>query len=246
MKLIVFSCIILGAFASEEYAPKLGFQLENNIQGINEAAKYNDKFETSDEINQYVDELIKEIYKEMIKGYDPIKLPDIHESFSYKPIIITYHGELDLTKGWLQGTSMFKRNGDVTFHELDEGIYELIVPLKFDTFLYNYDYSAKIMNLGPSGTVDGQVDNIEVVCSFLVVANNKFIKLQTYEIKKHSHINVKWHGNVLVDWLFNILSSIVNGVFKDGIKDCMEIGLADIVEVTTKIWEKQNILGSLF
>ena len=78
-------------------------------------------------------------------------------------MIITYHGELDLTNGWLSDVSTIHRGGDVlATYDTDVKFLEITVPIGFNDLQFTYDYSAKIMGLGPAGYIDGQVTDLAV------------------------------------------------------------------------------------
>lgn len=81
---------------------------------------------------------------------DPADLQDIHEEFDYvgaeiesfeilfhwelifqQPLVIIYHGELDLTKGHLQDLSTLHRTGDAEL-ESEDGVLSFSVPVGFN------------------------------------------------------------------------------------------------------------------
>lgn len=89
-------------------------------------------------INEYIDSILPSI-REFLKenGFEPMPIPDLCEGFSVvwlfkyffitsyitqilkyslfqKPLFITYHGELELTKGKLTGLTSIARAGDFT------------------------------------------------------------------------------------------------------------------------------------
>lgn len=63
-------------------------------------------------------------------------------------------------------------NGDVV----------LTIPLGFDDLVFNYDYSAKIMDLGPTGGVDGKVVNVETEIKAYVDLATQKLSLQSFKI----------------------------------------------------------------
>lgn len=50
-------------------------------------------------------------------------------------------------------------------------------------FQFDYQYSAKLMNLGPTGGIDGKVTDIEVLLEVMIdVQTNNLITLKTFKI----------------------------------------------------------------
>lgn len=97
-------------------------------------------------------------------------------------MLITYHGELDLTSGWLQDLSTLHRVGDVSLTLQGNGDVVLTVPLGFDDLVFSYDYSAKIMDLGPTGGLDGKVVDVETEIKAYVDLTTQKLTLQSFKI----------------------------------------------------------------
>lgn len=109
-----------------------------------------------------------------------------------------------MTDGWLQDTSTLHRVGEVSLTLHGSGnVVSLSIPLGFDDlmvtdrkllqsynkpfsfwFQFTYLYSAKLMNLGPTGGLDGKVKNIE--CNLVVDydLDTKLLSLNSFKITK--------------------------------------------------------------
>ncbi|RZC37491.1 uncharacterized protein BDFB_010402 [Asbolus verrucosus] len=143
-------------------------------------------------LNEYADKIFENLRVFMIhQGFDPVEMPDMHTGFNYT-LIITYHGELDLTQGWLSDLSTIHRGGDFT-----------------------YDYSAKIMGLGPTGGIEGKVSNIAVEVKIGFDTTTLTASLDEFYIIHAGDIDFAFNGNPLVDWLLNVLTEVVTTLLKE-------------------------------
>ncbi|EFA03851.1 uncharacterized protein LOC660232 [Tribolium castaneum] len=182
-----------------------------------ELSKTLDKTKSGTEaiINDYADKIFANLHDLMIHGFDPIEMPDQHSGFNYT-LIITYHGELDLTHGWLSDISTIHRGGDVVVTYSSNTKYlEVTVPIAFDDMQFTYDYSAKIMGLGPTGGIEGKIAKLtcEVKIGFDVEAIQA--SLDEFYITNSGHITFHFNGNVLVDWLLNLLTDVTTILLKE-------------------------------
>ncbi|XP_065163341.1 uncharacterized protein [Atheta coriaria] len=170
--------------------------------------------EKIESVNEMADVIITEVRLLMGDlGLDPYKLPDVHENFTFKPIIITYHGELDMERGWAQDVSEIYRNGNV-YMDYTGRILTINVPIKFNKILFNYDYNAKLMDLGPDGSIEGSATDIQIYFSLALDFNQLVITLNEFDIVKIGKISCKFTGNGIIDWFVNLLTPIVTGIFK--------------------------------
>ncbi|XP_065163346.1 uncharacterized protein [Atheta coriaria] len=171
-------------------------------------------------INRIFDVILFELGMFMLNyGFDPLKLPDQVQTFSYKPLLVNYTGVLNLTKGVAYNVSDIQRNGDVQMKYLDR-ILTLSVPLKLNKIHFKYDYDAKIMNLGPKGGVEGNAVNIEVFASLTINFKEMHITMnECANVVKIGKISVSFTGNAPTDWLINLLTPLVVVLFRGMIND---------------------------
>jgi len=192
-------------------------------------------------VQDIVDIFMTEVRKLMADlGFDPMKMPDVHRNFSFKPIIITYHGELDLDKGWAQDVSEFYRNGDASLDYSNRQL-RIEVPFKFNKILFNYDYNMKLMNIGPDGGVEGYAKDVQVFFSLLIDFENMHVTLEKFDIVKIGKITCKFTDNGIIDWIVNLLSWLCTSIFKGLITWIVEVVarsiLNDIVDVVNNLLE---------
>ncbi|XP_068903973.1 uncharacterized protein [Tenebrio molitor] len=167
----------------------------------------------ADKLFEYVDQLLAE-------HLDPLSLPDMHTGFNYT-LIITYHGELDLTNGNLGDFSSIHRGGDIDYSKDDQKV-TLTLPIAFDDLAITYDYSAKIMGLGPTGGIEGSVTDLAMEVTFGFDYVNLLITLEDFTITNSGHIDFKFTGHALIDWLLNLLTDVVTSLLKKVILSVVE------------------------
>ncbi|EFA08505.1 uncharacterized protein LOC662271 [Tribolium castaneum] len=199
-----------------------------------------------DNVNACIDKLFSIVDGFIAQNFDPLPLKDMHAGFNYT-LIITYHGELDLTNGKLLGFSTLHRTDDAKF---DFNIFNLTatvgVGFGFDQLGFTYDYSAKIMNLGPKGGLEGSVTdlamNLEVGFDF----KNKALTLKDFSITNSGNITFKFTGHAIVDWLLNCLTKLITKLMKGLILEVMEDvvgGAIDaLIDAINNYWHKTPLL----
>lgn len=82
----------------------------------------------------------------------------------------------------MQDLSTLHRVGDVSLTLQGNGDIVLTIPLGFDDLVFNYDYSAKIMNLGPTGGLDGKVVDVDTEIKAYVDLTTQKLTLQSFKI----------------------------------------------------------------
>lgn len=101
----------------------------------------------------------------------------------FQTLIITYHGELDLTHGWMSDLSTIHRGGDVVVsYSSNTKLLEVTVPIAFDDMQFTYDYSAKIMGLGPTGGIEGKVSALTCAVKISFDTQNLVANLDKFDI----------------------------------------------------------------
>lgn len=84
---------------------------------------------------------------------------------------------------------------------------------------YRYDYSAKIMNLGPTGWIEGGTDQFVMTSDFMIDITDFYIYLQDFRVDKIGSVWHKLHGNILIDWLGNAILNTMTFIFKGILRD---------------------------
>ncbi|XP_058451082.1 uncharacterized protein LOC131430270 isoform X2 [Malaya genurostris] len=182
-------------------------------------------------MNNYVDIIMIQVGPWLNENYIPIDLPDVVEGFEHTPIIITYHGELELTNGLFHNIQSVVRNGPATMH-YDGKLLRVVVGATLRQLAFTYDYSAHIMDLGPTGWVDVDVATTTFQSEFIINLDNFFIYLGDFRLTDMGSLNIRFRGNVLVDWLTNIFVSIITTVFNNTIRNVVSNTMREFIQAT--------------
>jgi len=222
---VLFLAVSASAFGkSIDLTPKLGNdqkEIINTLQSLEKNIDGHDMRWVEMTVNNFTDQILAITAQILInQGLDPMPLPDFHRGLSVG-IIIDWHGELNLTKGWVSDTSSLYRGGD-SIVRVDGNLLTFKVPINFVDFLFDYNYLAEFMGIGPSGTVDGKVDNVEVYAEVSVDFDIKRITLLQFKVVNTGKINLNFHGNPLIDWLLDLLSDVITLIFDGLIYDIAE------------------------
>jgi len=164
-------------------------------------------------VNDYADKILTNVQNLMVtKGFDPMQLPDVRTGFWKVILFINYTGEISLTKGWLQDAATVYRGGDavVTYHPSTHKL-EVSVPLAFKDLMFNFDYSATFMHLGPRGGVEGKVSKVKIDFVLGIDFAGYNASIEEFNIDR-GHIDLKFTGNFLVDWIVNLFTDVVTFV----------------------------------
>ncbi|XP_044272295.1 uncharacterized protein LOC123016144 [Tribolium madens] len=199
-----------------------------------------------DNVNACIDKMFTIIDGWMAKHVDPLSLHDMHAGFNYT-LIVTYHGELDLTNGKLLGFSTLHRSDDATFkYDLLAQTASVGVGIGFQHLGFTYDYSAKIMGLGPKGGIEGTVTDLNMNLEVGFDFKKKVLTLENFSISNSGKVQFKFTGHAIVDWLLNLLTKLVTSLMKNVILEVMEgvVGGAidAIVEAINNYWKNHNQL----
>ncbi|CAH1368577.1 unnamed protein product [Tenebrio molitor] len=164
---------------------------------------------TEANLNDFADKLFANLQSWMIhNAFDPVELPDMRAG-------IHNLGEIKLNYGWLLDLSTIHRGGDVLLSYSHNTKYITAnVPISFNDLEFTYDYSAKILGMGPTGGIVGKVTNVqvEVVIGFNIETLRA--SLDEFYIVKAGQIDFEFSGNALVDWLLDLLSDVVATLLK--------------------------------
>lgn len=82
----------------------------------------------------------------------------------------------------MQDLSTLHRVGDVALTLQGNGDIILTIPVGFNDLVFSYDYSAKIMDLGPTGALDGSVVEVETEIKAYIDLETQRLSLQSFTI----------------------------------------------------------------
>ncbi|XP_071455337.1 uncharacterized protein [Hetaerina americana] len=198
-------------------------------------------------MNDYVDRMLKNAAQFMMDhGYEPMELPDISQPFSFKDLIgIEWHGELDMSHGWLQDLSTIYRSGDVTVEYQDEKMV-IKAEMAFKDLVIDYDFVAKFMKLSKKGEADGKSTGVKVAFAAMVDIAAKKIELQDFSIIHVSDTTVEFEGlGTVGDFVVDAMSKVALQFFEDQIRSVVEKEARVVIEDALANTDIGDIIGSL-
>lgn len=111
-------------------------------------------------------------------------------------------------------------------------------------FQFRYDYTAEIWNLGPSGWLEGNTDQLVIACDFIVDLYDFMIYMQDFRVVSLGAIDITLRGNILVDWLGNIIVSTVTTLFKGSITEFVSQRFKEFAQQTIDEMNSQRFAAS--
>lgn len=92
------------------------------------------------------------------------------------------------------------------------------------------------MNIGPTGGVEGKIENLKIYLDVTVDLKNMEVILQGFKIANAGRLKLKFNGNPLVDWITNIVSGIATRllhgvaikVIQNQVRGVLEAAIANI------------------
>ncbi|XP_053670646.1 mite allergen Der f 7-like [Anopheles nili] len=182
-------------------------------------------------MNNYIDVVMIQVGPWMNTHLVPMALPDVVEGFEHRPILITYHGELALTNGVFHTIHSVGRNGNAMMH-YDRQLLRVSLGANIRQLGFTYDYSAHIMDLGPTGFVDVDVATMTFNIELIIDMTDFYIWMQDFRLTNMGNLSIRFRGNALVDWLANIFVSVVTSVFRNTITNVVSNGVHDFLQAT--------------
>ncbi|KAK7793960.1 hypothetical protein R5R35_005822 [Gryllus longicercus] len=184
-------------------------------------------------MNDYFDSLTGQISQFFIlNGLDPMPLPDQESGFSVKDLIgIRWHGELELTKGWMINLSHLVRRNDATL-SYDHKLLDVRFELRFDSVQMSYDFRAQIMNIGPKGSVIGKLKKLQILIDFIVDIETLDIYVQDVHFTNTGRLTLHVESAGLLDFITNGIINTVTLIFKGLIVDVVEVAVRSAFENT--------------
>nr|CAD7578762.1 unnamed protein product [Timema californicum] len=173
-----FAALVSGASLQNSTAEDGEIEVRISVGGIQPRLKLN--------LNSALDTVFTNIRKNTT-GFDPFSLPDVEKSFNW----LVIKGDLDLTHGQLWGLSTIARTGDATA-DLEGSEADVVVKLAFDDFKLQYDFSATIDDLGPSGLAHGEITEFYINAEVLAnLSDTTAVKISLKDLAfEHAGIEV--------------------------------------------------------
>ncbi|CAL1276379.1 unnamed protein product [Larinioides sclopetarius] len=180
--------------------------------------------------NLYVDKLIEDIIEVRGDEFDPYILGESVFGFYKKVLFVNISAEVRLHKGYLRGLKTLHRSGDS--HLVEEGD-KLVVRanLGFGALDFNYAGGIKFLKIGPSITVSGILDYIEVMIEFSVDSKTgRNGRLQEFVINDIRGMDVWVSGLGPFNWALNPIIKGAKKIFKTYLKNFLESKIQFYIE----------------
>ncbi|XP_076355317.1 uncharacterized protein LOC143249406 [Tachypleus tridentatus] len=152
---------------------------------------------------------------------DPFNLPDHKEVFRKKLLFFLLHGEARIFNGILSGLSTLHRTGDVLITYEDNAVI-VEVNIGFSNLTGGYDWSAKLMGIGPNGHASLSIRSISVylqVRQEFQTGSKPIIK--AFKIAKIRHLWVDVQGLGTMDLVLQIIVNLITNSLKMTIADAI-------------------------
>ncbi|XP_038121407.1 uncharacterized protein LOC6054183 [Culex quinquefasciatus] len=221
MKFIGVLSLVLMSIVAQ--ASPIDTELGENEVGRSDAMSAN--------MNNYVDIVMIQIGPWLNEHFIPIYLPDFVEGFEHRPIIITYHGEIELTNGIFHNIQSVARSGTAMMH-YDRKLLRVVLGFNLRQLGFTYDYSAHIMDLGPTGWVDVDIATMTFQTEFVINLSNFYIYKEHFQLTNIGNMNIRFRGNVLLDWMTNIFVGIITSIFNNTITNIVSNSLNEFIQAT--------------
>ncbi|XP_046741595.1 uncharacterized protein LOC124408603 isoform X3 [Diprion similis] len=189
-------------------------------------------------LNDYVDEVVGNLQTFISSSsLEPLSIPNVTESFSVKPLLITYSGRLSLYDGALTGLSSVKRYGDVNLG-YDGETLSFDANMGVDTTAVAYTYYAKLLgSLKESGTAKITVRKIDTTVGLSTNLKNYTFAFDSFAINSIGRTTAKLGGNVLTDWMANaVINTAIPVVKRIAIKQIN----SEVNSVLSSVFDEAN------
>ncbi|CAG9829929.1 unnamed protein product [Diabrotica balteata] len=156
-------------------------------------------------LNEYAEKIFYNVGRyALTHGLDPIDIANITEDFKLAMI--------KLTHGRLQGISTLKRYQDVLAnYQHSTKTLTVTLPIEFADLKFTYDYDVRILGLGPSGSMDGEIQEFKFYLQFALDLEKFVVSIKQLKTTDSGHISVQFHGNI-TDIIANLLSEFITTI----------------------------------
>ncbi|XP_069668972.1 uncharacterized protein [Periplaneta americana] len=183
--------------------------------------------------NDYVDQLLINVDEYVIQNhFEQLAIPNVEASFSKEILWVTWHGEFYTRDGYARNLGTLKRTADISLDFNDEtGEIVVFGSLGLNELGLGYGYySAKFMDIGPTGTVGATVGQNSLFLKVgLILADEPVISLQDFHIEYAKGISIEITGLGILDWLVSSIATWVVGLFNEQIVGSLDGMLKEYV-----------------
>lgn len=163
-------------------------------------------------IDKFIDVLV-DIIRLGGKGIEPIALPDVTETFSDKILFVQVDGQFLMRNGNLRNIKSISRKGNTTLHYDNMKLF-VNTAFIFDRLDFDYDFLSKIVSVGPTGYMHGDVQ--QLICETIFVYDifeNK-LSLNRTSVTDQVPVEVNVQISVIIDWLANPIINWLSNLYE--------------------------------
>ncbi|PSN58380.1 hypothetical protein C0J52_12987 [Blattella germanica] len=186
-------------------------------------------------LNKIVDKVIAEVRKDFLEdGYDKIKVPDVHDTFSKRVGFLVVSGTFEGRKGWAKKLSTVQRTADVIASSdgntltIACGFGLSNLEIGFDEYVIEFD------GLEANGTIDALVAQDSLLLNVTVSRANHtcHTKINHLELNKFDGITLRVTGLGILNFLVPSASDVAFKHVELNLSQC-QVNVSEDTRVST-------------
>jgi hypothetical protein len=163
-------------------------------------------------------------------GLDPLPLPDHSEMVTRQLVFFTFHGEIHMENGYLEGLSTLRRTGDVTISYTDN-VIEIEASLGFSKLEGGYTWRANLMGIKRKGGVHFRIKGLDIAVHVHQPNRyNSIPELKSFEIRDIGQVSLDVDGLGSLDFIVEFLGNFITNVFKKQLTEVLQNEIRDIIQ----------------
>ncbi|XP_015587249.1 uncharacterized protein LOC107263983 [Cephus cinctus] len=173
-----------------------------------------------------------------------ISAPDINASFTRNVAAVTTTGRFEARNGWFRNLATLRRNGDVTV-SLENNSIVILGTVGLNELKIGYDqYSAKFMDVGPTGSIETTVGSNAALFKFVIEKSEDGVSVRLAEFKITDISKIEAHVTGLggLNWLASKISTWTAGTLRWNIAPVVEENIKRNVNDVLKNFQVDTIL----
>ncbi|XP_030370823.1 uncharacterized protein LOC115621344 [Scaptodrosophila lebanonensis] len=204
---------------------------EQNSSDMDDSSGFEENDVGWTNINEEVDVVTPMVLQHLhTLGIEHLKLPDMKESLSVKPLFITYEASLLLTNGIVYNLSVIRRNGTALMTYKGKSFLCRFY-LRINELQFEYNFMLKVMAIEGYGKVIGSLDDTIIYAELAVNVINSKLHLHDFRIIEFRNIHVQLDQTRLIRQLTGIILSPITNLFKDRITTSIADGLKEQMQM---------------
>jgi len=202
-----------------------------SLEEVFQSALNKIELEYTGNANDYVDQVMELARKEILdQGLDNVPLPDDNFGFNFNLWPFGKHfGGVKIYQGFLKGMETINRVGDASLTTAGTTVsFDCVVGVN-DASL-GYKISILFLDIGPSGSLSGDIAYAHVAFKATVDIFKKTVTLDKFDIKQIGHIDTDIKGLGIFNWLAEAIANLAINLTKGVIKELIEGPIKGIIQ----------------